>query len=173
MNPIAKYVENANRMMTYANVDSRGIELRFADGRHGLVPFGDIPEIKEWGNLADITLPNPYEVVLKSYTGEVVELPWDFVRHYCDVSYRPKVEMLGARGREALGNRLRRTRKRAGMTQEGLATAAGIGRVTLVSIESGDQSPRYDTLLAIADGLRCPIEELVTSYRGLVNDRRE
>lgn len=161
MNPIAVYVENADRMMTYANVDSQGIELRFADGRHGLVPFSDIPEIKEWDNLADITLPNPYEVILKSRTGEVVELPWDFVRHYCDDFYRPRVEALGARGRETLGNWLRQARERAGMTQESLAASAGIGRVTLARIESGDQSPRYDTLVAIANGLRCPIEELL------------
>ena len=35
----------------------------------------------------------------------------------------------------------------------GLASAAGIGRVTLVRLEGGEQSPRYETLMAIARAL--------------------
>jgi hypothetical protein len=34
------------------------------------------------------------------------------------------------------------------LTQEKLADIAGIGRVTLVRIEKGGQSPKYDTLVA-------------------------
>ena len=36
------------------------------------------------------------------------------------------------------------------MTQQQLANAAGIGRVTLVRIESGSYSPRFHTLDALA-----------------------
>ena len=47
------------------------------------------------------------------------------------------------------------------MTQERLAEAAEIGRVTLVRIESGEQSPRFETLSALADALRRPTTELL------------
>lgn len=41
----------------------------------------------------------------------------------------------------------------AGLTQEKLAAAAGVGRVTIARIESGEQSPSYKTLLALAAAL--------------------
>jgi transcriptional regulator with XRE-family HTH domain len=47
------------------------------------------------------------------------------------------------------------------MTQSGLAAAAGIGRVTEVRIENGDQSPRCDTLAAIAHALGRPIADFL------------
>lgn len=47
------------------------------------------------------------------------------------------------------------------MTQERLASEAGIGRVTLVRIENGEQSPRYETLVALAEALKRPPAELL------------
>jgi len=161
MNMLAVYVENADRMMTYVMADHEGIRLTFADGRNGIVPFADIPGVKELDNIASLSLPNPYEIIIRTRSGEGVEIPWDFARHYCDATYRSKVEAIGALGRKALGQRTRRAREKVGMTQDALATAAGIGRVTLVRIENGEQSPRYDTLSAIANGLGCPIQELL------------
>jgi len=52
-------------------------------------------------------------------------------------------------------------RKAAGITQGGLASAAGIGRVTLVRLERGEQSPRYETLVAIAGALGRPLVEVL------------
>ena len=60
-----------------------------------------------------------------------------------------------------MGRRIRKLRKEAGMTQERLAEAAEIGRVTLVRIESGEQSPRFETLSALADALQRPTTELL------------
>ena len=57
-------------MMTIANLLKDGVELRFADGRKGLVPFADIPEIRERAGLAGLELPNPYELVLTTSQGE-------------------------------------------------------------------------------------------------------
>lgn len=155
------YVKNAERMMTRVNIVHDGIELYFADGCKGLVPFKDIPEIKNFSNLVNVELPNPYEVVLNNAGGEVVELPWDFVRHYCDKHYRPRTETIAKAGRETIGSRIRILREQANMTQAALATAAHIGRVTLIRIERGGQSPRYDTLLAVAEALKVPLRRLL------------
>ena len=157
----AVLVRNADRMMMIANLLRDGVELRFADGRKGLVPFADIPEIKERAGLADLELPNPYEMVLTTAQGDRIEIPWDFARHYCDESYRPAVEALAMRGRKTLGERIRTCRESAGLSQEALATAADIGRVTLVRLEKGSQAPRFKTLTAIARALGRPVQALL------------
>jgi len=157
----AVLVVNADRMMTAAKTTREGIQVTFADGRTGVVPYAGVPEIKGAKNLKAIALPNPYEIVLHGFGGEVAELPWDFARHYCDPSYEPRVRATAASGRESIGNRLRELRKAAGMTQDGLAAAAGIGRVTLVRIEGGEQSPRFETLAALSAALGRPLADLL------------
>lgn len=161
MSALAVQVRNADRMMTRARALEEGLEVVFADGRKGLVPFVDIPEVAGYANLAEVSLPNPYEVILRDREGETVELPWDFVRHYCDVAYRPQVERIGSAGRQALGRRIRQLRETARVTQEELSAAAGVGRITLVRIETGQQSPRYETLAALARALGRPLTDLL------------
>ena len=154
-------VRNADRMMTAADPKKDGIHLTFADGRRGVIPFADLPEIEDQSNLESMELPNPYTIMLKNRQGDTVEIPWDFARHYCDPTYRPRVETVAAAGRQSIGNRIRRLREAAGMTQEELSSSAGIGRVTLVRIEKGEQSPRYETLIALSRALGRPLVELL------------
>ena len=149
----AVMVKNADRMMTTATLRDDGIAMSFADGSNGLIPLSEFPEIEESKELASLELPNPYELVLNTARGERIEIPWDFARHYCDESYRPAVEAIAMRGRQTLGERIRRSRQSAGLTQEELARAANIGRVTLIRLEKGEQSPRFKTLDAIAEAL--------------------
>jgi DNA-binding XRE family transcriptional regulator len=155
-------VKNAERMMTFATVTKRGIQLTFADGYRGLVPFADIPEIGNISGLTGIELPNPYLINVRSSKGEIVELPWDFVRYYCEPGYRSRISEVASSGMKDLGERIRTARVAAGMTQAELAAAAGIGRVTEVRIEAGEQSPRYDTLVAIATALNRPLTGIIT-----------
>ena len=157
----AVLVKNANRMMTVASLLKDGIELSFADGSPGLIPYADVPEIKERVAVSSLELPNPYEMVLETAQGERIEIPWDFARHYCDASYRPTVEAIAMRGRQTLGERIRQFRESAGLTQEALARAANIGRVTLVRLERGEQTPRFKTLDAIAKALKIRVPELL------------
>lgn len=157
----AVQLDNADRMMTHAEATEEGIELLFADGHRGLIPFSDIPEVGRLANLADIQLPNAYEIVLSSRDGVTAELPWDFARHYCDATYRPRIEAAAQQGRRALGQRIRQLREASSLTQQKLAEAAGIGRITLVRIEKGEQSPKYDTLAALARAMNREPAELL------------
>jgi DNA-binding XRE family transcriptional regulator len=156
-------VENGNRMMTHAKVVVEGVELTFADDCKGVIPFADLPEIGKFENLARIELPNPYEVFLFALNGKSVEIPWDFARHFCDSSYQLRVEEVATEGRQAFGKRVRQLREAASLTQDKLAKAAGIGRVTLVRIERGEQSPRYENIIALADALGVPPERLLVT----------
>ena len=164
----AVLVKNANRMMTVASLLEDGIELSFADGSKGLIPYADVPEIKERADVSSLELPNPYEMVLGTAYGEQVEIPWDFARHYCDASYRPTIEAIAMRGRQTVGERIRHFRESAGLTQEGLAQAADIGRVTLVRLEKGEQTPRFKTLDAIAKALGIRVPELLVEPEWLL-----
>ena len=138
-----------------------GIELTFADGRKGVVPFAAIPEITGHSGVSALDLPNPYEAIILTDEGQKVDLPWDFARHYCDQSYRPMVETIARQGRRTLGERIRQYRESAGFTQEALARAAGIGRVTLVRLENGEQSPRFKTLTSISQALGKQVQDLL------------
>ena len=60
-----------------------------------------------------IELPNPYEIVLTTTNDERVELPWDFIWHYCDQTYRPRMELIAAKGKQVLGARVRALRETA------------------------------------------------------------
>ncbi len=164
----AVLVRNANRMMTAASLLEDGIELSFADGSKGLIPYADVPEVKERGAVSSLELPNPYEMVVETGSGEQVEIPWDFARHYCDASYRPAIEAIAMQGRQTLGARIRDFRESAGMTQEALARAADIGRVTLVRVEKGEQSPRFRTLDAIAKALGRRVSDLLVEPERLL-----
>ncbi len=153
-------VKNADRLINSARVLSQGIEITFADGRSGVIPFDDIRGIDR-ERLAGVELPSQHVLILRDANDESVDIPWDFARHYCDPAHRERSEAATSRGRTRLGNRVRDLRKQAGMTQQQLATAAGIGRVTLVRIESGSYSPRFRTLDAIARALNHPPAHLL------------
>ena len=154
-------VKNANRMMTTATLLDDGIEVSFADRLRGLIPHAEVPEVKTREGITGLELPNPYEMILQSPGRESVEIPWDFARHYCDASYRPTVEAIAALGRRTVGERVRRFRESAGLTQEALARAADIGRVTLVRLENGEQSPRFKTLKAVSEALGLSAPDLL------------
>lgn len=162
----AVLVRNADRMMTAAEPTKDGIHLTFADGRSGVIPFANLPEVEGLSDLASIELPNPYMIVLTNTRGATSEIPWDFARHYCDPTYRPRVETVAAVGRQSIGERIRKVREAAGMTQEELSSSAGIGRVTLVRIEKGEQSPRYKTLVSLSRALGLPLAELLVAGSG-------
>ena len=158
-------VKNANRMMAPASLLDNGIELSFADGARGLIPYADVPEVKVRAGISGLELPDPYEMVLHTAEGERVEVSWAFARHHCGASYRPTAEAMAAMGRQALGGRVRRFR---GLTQVELARAAGIGRVTLVRLENGEQNPRFTTLTALARALGTDVPELLVEPEPLL-----
>ena len=156
-------MKNADRMMLTAAPLEEGIELAFADGCAGLIPFSALPEVGAGGGVAGLELPNPYEIVVTTGEGESIELPWDFARHYCDPLYRPRIEAVARQGRQVLGRRISGLRNAAGLTLEELADRATIGRATLADIEKGEQSPGLDTLSGIALALNKAVSDLLVS----------
>ena len=141
---------SANQMMVAARLLGDGIEVTFADGRFGLIPFSEMPDVEASGGIERLELLNAYELHLEGASGPLDVIPWDFARYYCDVTYRQRLEIETQQRTQAIGARIRKMRKAAGLTQQALAGAAGLGRVTLVRIERGDQSAKYKTLNSLA-----------------------
>ena len=132
-------------------------------GAPGLSPSTTFPEVAAGGGVKDIELPSPYEMIIVMHLGERSEIPWDYARHYCDATYRPRVEAIAKLACENLGRRIRQLRKEARLSQIALAHRAEIGRATLIRIEKGEHSPRHKTLSAIAQALGVEFRELVTT----------
>lgn len=60
-----------------------------------------------------------------------------------------------------LGEELRKARKKAGLTQEELAFAAGISRNYVSLLELGQKSPTVDTLLKICKAIDVSASKLI------------
>jgi len=73
----------------------------------------------------------------------------------------------GAMAEEVIGRNLLRIRRARGLTQEELASRAGLSRVGYRNIESGKSLPRVETLRALASALETPLRDLVFPVQGL------
>lgn len=66
-----------------------------------------------------------------------------------------------ARLRQSIGATIRYRRVQAGLSQETLAQEVGLSRKLLNRIENAHVSPRLDSLLLVASGLKITLSELV------------
>ena len=64
--------------------------------------------------------------------------------------------------REAVGNRMRELRRRAGLTQTQVADAASLSRFFYLEVEAGHRTLSLDHVFAIADALGVSVHELFT-----------
>ena len=62
---------------------------------------------------------------------------------------------------QAFGTRLRATGEKSGVSQENLATLAGLSRDAIGKLETGRRLPRLDTLLALMSALEVEPSELL------------
>lgn len=69
-----------------------------------------------------------------------------------------------------LGDRIREERKRAGLTMEKLAEAAGISTSFLAYIETKGRKASLETIQNIAEALRLPVAELFRTVPGPARD---
>jgi transcriptional regulator with XRE-family HTH domain len=66
---------------------------------------------------------------------------------------------------ETVGQRLQRIRKKAGLTQEGLAEIADLHPSYIAQIERGHKNPSLKSLTKIADALGVPVAVLIADSR--------
>src|SRR5262245_39088337 len=61
-----------------------------------------------------------------------------------------RVEQRRETGQALFGKRIQRLREAMGLSQEGLARRAGVGRLMVARLEKGKLSPRHETLAALS-----------------------
>lgn len=157
----------ATKMMTRVDVDRKNRKLRilFADGCVALVP---VEEIEKAGkpvtlNLDRVELSDPYALLIGNSLGGVEDIPWDFVRHFCDPHFTQAEIRRAELSRAALGKRVAQLRQKADLTQEELAKKSGVSRATINRIELAKMYTRTSTLQRIAKALRVGLIDLLTS----------
>jgi transcriptional regulator with XRE-family HTH domain len=89
-----------------------------------------------------------------------------------DTSHYRFAYYLAMTGHQSLGELVRDLRKRAELTQMELATEIGIARSTLASIETGSDLPGRETLMALADFFKVPLDNFRTRTAGNRQPRR-
>ena len=72
------------------------------------------------------------------------------------------------RDRQGVNNiaRLAQVRQSKGLTQEQLSAATGVHRVTIARIETGEVSPKVETLKRLADALGVLVDDLIDRKAG-------
>ncbi len=148
-------------MVTSAMLTQSGLEVTFADGRHGIIPTEVVFNRTQVPTVEDLKIPNPFVIQVILSNNETMEIPWDFARHYCDPTYAARVERRRDVGQAELGKRVQRLRSATKLSQEGLARRARVSRMTVARLERGEMSPRYETLLALSQALGVRLAELI------------
>ncbi len=68
--------------------------------------------------------------------------------------------------RDCVARNLLRERRRAGLTQEALANASGVGRDTIARVEAGKREPILLTLIPLTFALDVPLQALLLGLPG-------
>jgi DNA-binding XRE family transcriptional regulator len=159
----------AHKLMVRVEVDvaRRLLRVWFADGSVAVVPAYEIEKAGRSVtlDLNTVRLSDPYVILVDNTDGGTEEIPWDFIRHYCDAEFARSEREQGQLSLKALGARVRQLREQADLSQEQLARKAKIGRVTLSRIENGKLYAQTKTLEKIAKALGVVLVDLIVGLQ--------
>ena len=148
-------------MMIGAEASRDGLSVSFADGLVSFAPWESVEGVEGLSDVASVEMDTPYEAVIRTRSGDKVEIPWDFARHFGDEKYRARMAEETLRGQRKFAERLRRLKREANLSQQSLADLSGVGRVTIARLESAAQSPKLDTIQKLASGMGYPVQALL------------
>ena len=96
-------------------------------------------------------------------SGNRYEIPWDRVLHEAEPAYQYLRGRLNrTKTRQEIGATIRKLREAKGVTQLGLARAAGMMRANISRIEASKHRPSLETMERIATALKVPVADLIT-----------
>src|SRR3989442_10062193 len=81
------------------------------------------------------------DVIEEPVAGGFTEIPWDRVRCVADAAFRRHLANQAAKSARRVAQRLSALRRETGLTQQAVATAAGLARVTVSRLENGALQP--------------------------------
>lgn len=112
-------------------------------------------------DLSRVMLDDPHVLVIGNAQGGTEELPWDLVRYLGDPEFARSEREKGELSKRVLGERIKKLRERAALTQEELAQKAKVGRATISRLENGKEYANTRTLRSIAKALGLNLADLI------------
>jgi DNA-binding XRE family transcriptional regulator len=94
--------------------------------------------------------------------GGVTEVPWDRIRCVADAAFRRHLAVQAAKSVRRVAHRLRELRQQRGLTQDAVARAAGVDRVTISRLENGALQPTFETLARVVAAMGARIQDIAT-----------
>ena len=76
-----------DQMMVAAAAGADGLDIRFADGFEGILAWTHIPGIS-LANVSALEFANPWVLNIHLTSGQIEEVPSDFLRYHLDAKFR-------------------------------------------------------------------------------------
>lgn len=141
------------QILVSASLETAGIAVSFADGCRGVIPYTALQDLVGRSSIASLELDYPHELVLYSWSGKQYDISWDLARWYCDEKYRTQTKAQTMAMMKGIGERIRRIRNSAGVSQREVANAVGTSQASISRIERGEKFASSSTIIAIAKAL--------------------
>ena len=153
-------------LMLGFEVDQRSHKLytMFADMCCKPIPLASIPtpQLLDWGTAK---LAGPFLLHVQFADGQgAYEIPTNEIRALVDKNLVMKETRHSSQHKDQVHRRLREKREEQGLTQDQLAEAAGIKRVTVNRIENGNQVAKLETLEKLAIALGIDVVDLLVEF---------
>jgi DNA-binding XRE family transcriptional regulator len=146
------------------STEQSSLWLEFGDGRRVSVDWVQLglddvePRLRpDTATVSD----DLYAVEVLREDGEVFEIDSASLRSFVDDDAAMRLREAAAESGRLLGERVRKKRERAGLTQKQLAANTGLQQSLISKLERGKHEPRFETLERYADGLGMSVAELV------------
>jgi len=99
-------------------------------------------------------------LLIPTSEGDLEEIPGDVLRMMTNANYRAYVVRLASRWAGNIGRHLAALRKARGLTQQAVADAAGLGRVSLTKVETGKVEPSFATVVKLLAAMGARLQDL-------------
>jgi DNA-binding XRE family transcriptional regulator len=142
---------------------SATVRIRFRDGDsfqlRCLALWQGRAEVPEWPRLR-VEPETRGCLLVPTQQGTVEEIPGDVIRMIGDADYRAYIVDLASMWAARIGRHLAAVRKNRGLTQEAVAKAAGLGRVSLAKVETGRVEPSFSTVVKLLAAMGARVQDL-------------
>jgi DNA-binding XRE family transcriptional regulator len=143
-------------------VDGDRFNVTFDSGKQYSFPRSSL-EVDDGSELVNIRLDRRrFFFRVTQASGNRYEIPWDRVLHEAESSYP---YFRGRKGRTTttheVGATIRKLREAKGVTQDELASAAGMMRSNISRIEAAKHRPTLETMEKIAKALKVSVADLI------------
>jgi DNA-binding XRE family transcriptional regulator len=99
-------------------------------------------------------------LLIPTSDGHTEEIPGDVIRMTTNADYRAYIVGLASHWADQIGKHLAAIRKARGLTQKSVASAAGLGRVSLAKVETGKVEPSFSTVVKLLAAMGARVQDL-------------